>query len=791
METSSDHGNIAQSVMNRRSLDWRAALLVIVLVQISSSRLVVTEWAPFLYFTQTMAFFGVILGLALGFSKFSRQAVMRLVTGYTLMLVPIQLLGAVERTDWLWQDILTLMERLYFSVEQFITNKPVYDHLFFVSIVTLTYWLIGLAAGYWLTRHGDFLNVVIPSGVAILVVQSFDAIQTKHIWELAAFLFVSLLLMGRMYFLKNRTFWSKTNFLMTNETMVDLERGTLVVAVVAVLVAWFMPGWINSVKPAATAWSEFSQPIFERFSNAVSALESPYAVGNERSEFYGSSLLLGEQAATGENIIFTVELKEGNFVPVRRYWKGRNYDLYLDGRWMTVEAAKEPFDPAATELTVEYPQDRHEMGFTFTSHAKRQKLLYAPAEAIWINKNANIQSVPIADGTKDITAWIAKTSLSDGDQYKVRALIADPTIEELRSAGTEYPDWVTERYLQVPEEIAQQLKELALEITAPYDTAYDKTQAITSFMRAEIEYQKTIKEKLPENRDPVLWVLFEYKKGFCMYYASAETLMLRSIGIPARMAVGFVEGKYDETEGTYTVTYEDSHAWPEVYFPGIGWVEFEPTSNQSPIERPETRVNPDEMASDLDLEGNGMITPLPPIPLDERPENLGEEDILLADTPAWYQGIIAPMLILLTLGFGIFIIHRYSLNDRLPVYLAYQYERRGNIPPRWLQRWVRWVTLSPVERSFQSINLSLSLLGKSQPAHVTSQERAEILIKRLPSAQKQTLSLLEEYHNAIYTLRRGNVTVARKAAVTILLKTWQTRIKETLQFVDSRYNQLK
>ncbi len=284
-------------------------------------------------------FIGAILGLALGYSNFSRQSVTRLAAGYTLILVPAQLLGAVEKTDWLWDDILALLERLFFSLDQFIINKPVYDPLFFVSIVTLTYWLIGLAAGYWLIRHRNFLNVVLPSGLAILTVQAFDSVQTSHIWNLGLFFFASLLLLGRMYFLKNRSFWKKSHFLLTDEAMSDLERGTLVITAIAVFVAWSLPGWISGVEPAAKAWTDFSQPIYDRFSNAVSALESPYAVGNTRGEFYSNALSLGQQAALGETPVFTVEItKRGNgFIPVRSYWKGRNYDVYLNGRWMTAE----------------------------------------------------------------------------------------------------------------------------------------------------------------------------------------------------------------------------------------------------------------------------------------------------------------------------------------------------------------------------------------------------------------------------------------------------------------------
>jgi transglutaminase-like putative cysteine protease len=793
METSSTPASADKGTVPSRLWDWRAALLTLAVVEISSTRLVLTEWAPFLYFTQTMAFFGVILGLALGYSRFSRPVVVRIAAGYTVMVVHLQLLGAVERTEWWWDDIVTLFERLVYSLEQFVTNKPVYDHLFFISLVTLAYWLIGVFAGYWLTRHWDFLNVVLPSGVAILTVQAFDPPRMTRVWELGIFIFFVLLLLGRLHFLKNRLFWNKSNFLLTDEAVTDLERGTLAVTAVAVLIAWALPGWISSIKPAAKAWYEFSQPIFDKFSNAVSALESPYATNNAGGEFYGSSLFLGEQAATGENLIFTVKVQKSDFTPIRSYWKGRNYDLYLDGRWTTVKEDSEAFVPAKDEIAVEYPENRYPMEYTFTNLANKQSLLYAPAEMVWMNKNASVQSVPIAGDLKDVSAWVADISLASGDQYKTRSMMIDPSIEELRAAGTEYPNWVLERYLQIPEEISPQLKELALEITTSQQTPFDKAQAITAYLREEIEYSATIEEAPPNTLDPVLWVLFEHKKGFCMYYASAETLMLRSIGIPARMAVGFVEGTFDEEDRLYNVAYKDSHAWSEVYFPGIGWVEFEPTSNQFPIERPETKIDPDEIISGLESDGDVTINPQVPIPLEERPEEPLEEmdDQAAMEQPAWYRDLVIPALALLIFGLSVFVIRRYSVGERLPVYLAYQYERRGNIPPRWLKRWVRWTSLSHVERAFQSINLSLYWLGRPQAAYVTSQERAEELIKCLPEAHEETLSLLHEYHNALYTPRAGNFVTARKAAVKILLKTWQARTKETLQILDRRYNQLQ
>ncbi len=307
MEISSAPGKASQRSSNDRLLDWRAVLLAIAIVEISSRRLVSTHWTPYLYFTQAMGFAGLVVGLALGYSNFSRQTVMRLVVGYTLVLIPIQLLNATERTALFWRDLAALFNRLFISLDLFIKNKPVDDQLFFVSIVTLGYWFIGLTAGYWLARHKNFLVVVIPSGLAILTVHAFDAAHSNQVWGLGFFIFASLLLLGRLYSLQNQSFWNKEHILLTDEAMSNLERGALTVTAIAVLIAWSLPSWIDGIKPAAQAWEDFSQPIFEKYSNAVSALDSPYVGAVSSGDFYGGELVLGQRAALGDTPVFTVK----------------------------------------------------------------------------------------------------------------------------------------------------------------------------------------------------------------------------------------------------------------------------------------------------------------------------------------------------------------------------------------------------------------------------------------------------------------------------------------------------
>jgi hypothetical protein len=83
------------------------------------------------------------------------------------------------------------------------------------------------------------------------------------------------------------------------------------------------------------------------------------------------------------------------------------------------------------------------------------------------------------------------------------------------------------------------------------------------------------------------YFLFNLQRGYCDYFASAMVVMARSVGIPARLAVGYAMGHYHSQQGAYVVTEKDAHAWPELYFPDYGWIPFEPTSGLGPLERAE------------------------------------------------------------------------------------------------------------------------------------------------------------------------------------------------------------
>jgi hypothetical protein len=265
-----------------------------------------------------------------------------------------------------------------------------------------------------------------------------------------------------------------------------------------------------------------------------------------------------------------------------------------------------------------------------------------------------------------------------------------------------------------------------------------------------------------------------YKKAFCNYYASAEVLMLRSVGIPARLAVGFAHGNL--VGDTYIVHRRDAHAWPEVYFPGIGWLEFEPTVNQEPIVRPSG------------LTPSGSIAGSP---LARRPR--AEEEGAFPETPAsltaanlrsFAQSAGGRLLLLLVpiLSGALLIaaVHSLGMWQRLPNYLSTTFEGNGLPTPAWIVRWRRWNQAEPIERAFASINWSLKLLGRPQPAASTPAERASILSGVLPALSEHIWSLEHELELGMYMHGVPDLVRARRAALRILIRSVRWRIQTAL-----------
>ena len=180
--------------------------------------------------------------------------------------------------------------------------------------------------------------------------------------------------------------------------------------------------------------------------------------------------------------------------------------------------------------------------------------------------------------------------VSAGDSYQATVSVPTATEGDLLTAGSEYPGWVLDSYLQLPGTMPSRVIDFAQELTKYIETPYEKAIAIRDYLRT-LEYSLNI-EAPPDGTDGVDHFLFYLKKGYCQYFASAMTVMLRASGVPSRMVAGFsaVElieqyeprgimdnsgGMWQNSDDKFAV--RNGHSWSEVFFPGYGWIPFEPT----------------------------------------------------------------------------------------------------------------------------------------------------------------------------------------------------------------------
>lgn len=159
-------------------------------------------------------------------------------------------------------------------------------------------------------------------------------------------------------------------------------------------------------------------------------------------------------------------------------------------------------------------------------------------------------------------------------RYEGFSVLPAMNVAKLRMASTDYPDDVKDLYLQLPS-LDPRVKDLAEQITAREQTPIDKTIAVESYLRTRYAYTLNLTGK--PGSDAIAHFLFETRAGHCEYFASAMAIMLRTVGIPTREVNGFLPGEYNDLGEDYIVRASDAHSWVEVYFPGTGWLTFDPT----------------------------------------------------------------------------------------------------------------------------------------------------------------------------------------------------------------------
>ena len=302
--------------------------------------------------------------------------------------------------------------------------------------------------------------------------------------------------------------------------------------------------------------------------------------------------LVGSGPELSDEVVMVVRVEELNPIsgdpldvdPAEQnyYFRALNYDIYTSPGW---------FSSTGTIFTY---RDGQEAITTYTSRQRliRQEVRYDQLVSGGLYKVHAIGDLAVVNRMYNVSWRIGKGLNQFADMfgatvesrsYEAYSVVPAYSEDALRNVLPEYPDWMIRRYLYLPETVPDRVIDLAYELTSGEITTYDKAVAIEQYLRT-FPYTLDLPAK-PANIDIADYFLFDVQRGYCDYYASTMVVLARAVGIPARLAVGYIGGTYDEENDYYVVTADQAHSWAEIYFDGYGWVTFEPTAGRTEVER--------------------------------------------------------------------------------------------------------------------------------------------------------------------------------------------------------------
>ncbi|MFQ3567094.1 MAG: transglutaminaseTgpA domain-containing protein [Aggregatilineales bacterium] len=633
------------------------------------------------------------------------------------------------------------------------------DDLVLTLLASALFWFLGYNLTWHVFRIDRVWRAVLPSLVILISNAVYYTGSANLEIYLLVFVFLTLLLVVRSHLEAREWDWYSNGVRVPRNLRQQVFRAGVLLALLLLIGAWMIPS--SDIQERLNRFQEFLQTepfdqLAEVWNRLFTSIET---TGPTTSDYYGSdSLELGGAIRLGDQIVLVAAAPNNR----RYYWRSRVFDFYDMGRW-TSAADTRLTDPEAPLEIIEEPGSLRERVLVqqrFTIGVNASRLVYAAPQAARIDLPTRSDLRYTPEGAMVISVVRPLRVLYQGASYSATSLMSNATSEQLRAAGTNYPQWIVDTYSSYIPSMTGRTVQLAAQIVADAGavTPYDKARAIESWLRANITYNESIPQP-PPGQDPVDWVLFDYREGYCNYYASAMVVMLRSLNIPARMAAGFAQGEWVPAEQAFIVRERDAHTWVEVYFPGYGWIEFEPTSAQAPISRgdqlilpqvptptvptptptptptvePTPTPTPPEEAPPDELEAEGQMlpptvtptftpspTPTPVIvPTEPPPVRPQPRDPFSFLMPALGLGLLILMIVLLIVVMGTFIY--------------------------WYWEWRGMRGLSPISRAYARLQRYIALIGIHPRPEQTPEERRSVIVNTLPAAEPPVTAITRMY----------------------------------------------
>jgi len=469
-----------------------------------------------------------------------------------------------------------------------VKHVTVDDALIRNMIWSFMMWCLAAWTGWHMARRNAVL-ALLPNIALMALVLSYSEYRIYSLWLMVI---IMLLLMG-IWNYKNHTMqWEHRKVDYSDSILYDNTQAVIFMALLIGTIAFSTP---------SISWKAIRDAFRNRDRNETAEVLGiqQQRIPVKNVPFQQPSLprehLLTEGFEQSKELVMTI--RTGELPPItnpsitegvpQHYWRSTIYDVYMGTGWVTSGTTPQSYK-ANTPLIPGLLDDYQPLHLDVKLFQPEGKLFWSgilysasvPFRADWrIRPQSNLFADQTALLQPDMFLAASGTS-----SYQVDSYVSQVTVEKLRAASADYPEGIRAHYLSLPAELPPRVHQLVETITRGINNPYDKAKAIERYLRTHYPYDLKVPVP-PKDQDVADYFLFDLKKGYCDYYATAMVVLARSSGLPSRFVSGYSSGSYDAPNAQYVVREINAHSWAEIYFPGIGWIEFEPTASQPEIVR--------------------------------------------------------------------------------------------------------------------------------------------------------------------------------------------------------------
>ncbi len=472
-----------------------------------------------------------------------------------------------------WTALRGYGERVGWWLDGVIAGPGAPDNLVVIGLAVFLVWCTSAWMAWWIARRGQPFVAHLPAAV-LLAQHAYWAPSTLGYVLVMIAILTFLLVMAPLT--SRLRAWDALGVDYAEDIRMDGWFAALALAVSVTILSPALP-FFTSREFSERFWRVFESPlrrVEEQVSRSfqvrqpVRSLVPPTGAapgGLPRAHLLGGSPELGEEPALAVRV-------RGDTTGVLLYWRGQTYATYTGHGWEDAPEAHAEMPFAAGQewdAAIAAAGGRRPIVAAVEVFEASRSVVYGLGEPVGVDR-------PYSAILRAPGELVALTHPDASRTYTVLSHVPVLDPDALRTTGAGYPAEITAQYLQLPGQLDPRLAEQLSEWTEGSETPFDAATGIERGLRT-LPYSLDVPAP-PPGQELVSWFLHDLKTGYCDYYATAMVVLARLRGIPARLAIGYATGSYDAETGLYSVTELNAHSWPELYFPGIGWVPFEPTA---------------------------------------------------------------------------------------------------------------------------------------------------------------------------------------------------------------------